>query len=356
MAGEQRTLTFPDAFVWIDVVNPTKKQLDTLAKQYNLHATSVKDCLEPEHLPKFERINGVNFFILRAFDEHASITCDTVQELTRKIAIFSGEKFLITVHRKDQAFLKALRERWQDRVSELSIAKATPPDTTHDGVGEVGPLPQPKATVLSDIIKESFYTFEKPIDDGLDRLEEFEMSIFAAEGAKPFKLRDGYYLKRKAFVFKRILRYSQDVLTKISISGDPGAAPFYQDLRETLDGIYFYSDELLENVNSLLNLHISLSSQITNEASLRTNEVVRVLTVFSIFFMPLNFIAGIYGMNFEYMPELRHHNGYFIVLFTMVAVAIGIYSWLHSKGWLHRRDFALSTKVPDVKLPAVDEI
>lgn len=332
MAGEQKVITFPDSFVWIDVVNPSKKQLDTLAKEYQLHATSVKDCLDPEHLPKFERIGAVNFFILRAFDDNSSPTCDTVQELTRKIAIFTGDKFLITVHRKDQAFIKTLREKWETQAGD-----------TH-----AGPV---RAMVLSDIIRESFYSFEKPIDAGLDQLEGFEMAIFGAEGTKPFKLKGGYYLKRKAFVFKRILRYSQDVLTKISASGDPGAAPFYQDLRETLDGIYFYADELLENVNSLLNLHISLASQTTNEASLRTNEVVRVLTIFSIFFLPLNFIAGIYGMNFDYMPELRHESGYFVVLACMLAVAISIYSWLHSKGWLHRRDFA----VHNVKTPTSPE-
>lgn len=333
MAGEQKIITFPDSFVWIDLVNPSKRQLDALAKEYQLHATSVKDCLDPEHLPKFERIGSVNFFILRAFDDSSSTTCDTVQELTRKIAIFSNEKFLITVHRKDQLFIKMLREKWEAQKND-----------THPG-----PV---RAVVLSDIIRESFYSFERPIDQGLDKLEEFEMAIFGAEGTKPFKLKEGYYLKRKAFVFKRILRYSQDVLTKISSHGDVHSAPFYQDLRETLDGIYFYADELLENVNSLLNLHISLASQTTNEASLRTNEVVRVLTIFSIFFLPLNFIAGIYGMNFDYMPELRHKSGYFVVLAAMLAVAIGIYSWLHSKGWLHRRDFSMS----NVKTPTSPEV
>lgn len=336
MTGEKTIITFSDSFVWIDIVNPSKQDLDALAKEYHLHPTSVKDCLEPQHLPKFERIGAVHFIILRAFDDDASRTCDTVQELTRKIAIFSGEKFLITVHRKDQAFIKTLREKWQAHARDT----------------QAGPA---HAFVLGDIIRASFYSFQTPIDHGLDQLEEFEMSIFGAEGTKPFKLKEGYYLKRKAFVFKRILRYSQDVLTKISVSGDASTAPFFQDLRETLDGIYFYTDELLENINSLLNLHISLSSQITNEQSLRTNEVMRVLTIFSIFFLPLNFIAGVYGMNFEYMPELHHKSGYFIVLAVMFTVAVGIYLWLRNKGWLHRRDFTVS-KPKKSMLPEAAEI
>jgi magnesium transporter len=316
MAGDVSTLTFPNNFVWIDMTNPTRRELDAIAKQYQLHSTSVKDCLDPEHLPKFEKFPQFNFTILRAFDEKSTPQCDTVQELTRKIAIFSSDKFIITVHRKDQPFLAALRAKWAERVATKQL------DNT--------------AAVLSDILHDVFLSYEKPIDEGLTNLEGYEMGIFGAEGTKPFRLKDGYYLKRRAFVFKRILRYSQDVLTRLQASGDVGAAPFYQDLRETLDGTYFYADELLESINGLLNLHISLSSQKTNEASHRTNEVVRVLTIFSVFFMPLNFIAGIYGMNFEHMPELKHEHGYFVVLGLMFAICIIIYLWFRNKGWLNR--------------------
>ncbi len=318
MAGESFLLTFPDQFQWLDVVNPTKKELDSLAKQYGLHPSSVKDCLDPDHLPKFERINNHNFFIIRTYDQGSSGECDTVQELTRKVAFFSSDKFLITIHRKDQPFIKTLREKWRLLVESGDLNTA--------------------GTVLSDFLKEGFLTFEKPIDDALDNLEAFEMSIFSAQGAKPFHLQDGYFLKRRSFVFKRILRYSQDVLTKLSAAGDRGETPFHQDLRETLDGLFFYADELLENVNSLLTLHISLSSQKTNEASHRTNEVVRVLTIFSIFFLPLNFLTGLYGMNFEYMPELHTEHGYPIVLGTMAIISVSFFFWFHKKGWLHRRD------------------
>lgn len=316
MAGEISTLTFPNQFVWIDLTNPTKKEVEAIAKQYQLHATSVKDCLDPEHLPKFEKFPHFNFTILRAFDEKSTPHCDTVQELTRKLAIFSSEKFIITVHRKDQPFIASLRAKWAQRVAENKLDS--------------------NSAVLGDILHDVFLTYEKPIDDGLTLLENYEMGIFGAEGAKPFKLKEGYYLKRRAFVFKRILRQSQDVLTRLTASGDIGAAPYYQDLRETLDGVLFYADELLESINGLLNLHISLSSQKTNEASHKTNEVVRVLTIFSVFFMPLNFIAGIYGMNFENMPELRHEHGYHFILGLMFAVCLIIYLWFRSKGWLHR--------------------
>jgi magnesium transporter len=76
-----------------------------------------------------------------------------------------------------------------------------------------------------------------------------------------------------------------------------------------------------------MNLYLSLSSQ-------RTNEAMRVLTVFSAFFLPLTFIAGVYGMNFEYMPELTWKLGYPGAMAAMVLISVGIYFWFKRKGWI----------------------
>jgi magnesium transporter len=74
-------------------------------------------------------------------------------------------------------------------------------------------------------------------------------------------------------------------------------------------------------------MYMSFSAQ-------RTNDVMKVLVVFSAFFLPLTFIVGIYGMNFDYMPELRQHWGYPMVLFVMVLITIAIYAWFRRKRWL----------------------
>jgi magnesium transporter len=91
--------------------------------------------------------------------------------------------------------------------------------------------------------------------------------------------------------------------------------------------MHFYADELLDDVNNLLSMHIALAAH-------RTNEVVRVLTIFSVFFLPLTFIVGVYGMNFRFMPELQHPWGYPVVLGAMGIVTLAIYLWFRSRGWL----------------------
>lgn len=308
------TIVLPTGFKWIDIVGPKKADIEKIAQEYDLHNTSVQDCLDPEHLPKFERHPSYNFMILRAFDDRCSNDADTVQELTRKIAIFYTDKLLVTIHRKDQAFLSQLRERWQKQI-----------ETQENFTGPI---------ILYDLLKSVFLTYELPIDTGLTQLEEYEMQIFKAPGKPQFSLENGYYLRRAAFVFKRVLHMSGDALNKLSSAEVFIKTPYYQDLRETLDSLYFYSEELNEHTHSLLNLYLSMEQKKTSDASHRTNEVMRVLTIFSVFFMPLNFIASIYGMNFENMPELKMEYGYFLILSLMFVTSLTIYIWFRGKKWL----------------------
>jgi magnesium transporter len=299
-------------FRWIDVVDPRREELHGIAERFSLHPTSIQDCLEPEHLPKFEQIGATTFLILRAYDDACSPEGDTIQELTRKVAIFCRDDVLITIHRKDQAYLDEIRARWTGRAGGISS--------------------QDRFRILREILRGAILSFEKPIDAADQDLESMETRIFTGT-APAGAVEQGYYVKRKASVYKRLLRMSLDLLPKLNAS-DESSAPFLQDLRESAERLFFYADELAENANNLLNLHISLSSQRTNEASHRANEVMRLLTLFSVFFLPLNFIAGIYGMNFQHMPELGWELGYPAVLLLMLAVAVGIFLWFRRKGWL----------------------
>jgi len=105
------------------------------------------------------------------------------------------------------------------------------------------------------------------------------------------------------------------------------ASTHFNQLKDEILGLQTNTRHVVDNVANLLNVYISLSSQ-------RTNEVVRVLTVFSVFFMPLTFIVGIYGMNFDFMPELRWPFGYLYAMGLMVFVTFIIYLWFKKKGWL----------------------
>jgi magnesium transporter len=287
---------------WVDVNNPTWEDFQSIAEKYQLHPASVHDSLQPEHLPKYEVIDETVFSIIRIFDKEVGPEGDTVQDLTNKIAIFYNDQVLITVHRDKYAFLENLKK---------SQAKTGHCETPFH--------------LFIQIFKEVLLSFEKPALKLAADLDFFESKVFLKRH-KQYTLTDGmYWLKRKAEVSKRVLQLSKTVLDNVNRESKPD--PQVQDLMDLYLRVLTMYEEIDNSTTNLLNIHIGLASQ-------RTNEVMRVLTIISVFFMPLTFIVGIYGMNFKYMPELESRAGYPLTLLAMLLLTIIIFAWFKKRGWL----------------------
>lgn len=295
---------------WIDIIEPTKESLQELSLQLQFPMKTLETCLDPEHLPRFESIGNFTFLIIRIYDDKQNANADTVQELTTKLALLISKEYVVTIHRLDQEFIHKLRCQC------VETSKLTDPKD-----------------LIKEIISLSILSYDQPLAQLETKTEAFEETILKFKKTHKV-LKEGFLLKRKASVFKKILKLSADIINKLVSKTDFISADF-QDLRDSMDTLLFYTDDVIDNVTNLLNLHIAFVSQKTNEASYKTNEVMRTLTIFSIFFLPLNFIAGIYGMNFEIMPELKNPNGYYYVLGSMCFIAVGIFFWLLRKGWVH---------------------
>jgi magnesium transporter len=276
----------------------------------------VQDCLQPEHLPKFEVFESYTFVVLRAWDEEAPVNATTVQEVTRKTAVFQADSFLITIHRTEQRWLSRLEERLAATLVEKRRTK-----NGRDGAG---------LYVLSQLLDGAVDTYLKPLEAVEARLDAFEQKVFVERtiGSRHFRgeLREIRSAKRQVTLAKRLLWRMLDVSHRLT----PNAAklaPIYRDVQENIESYHFYADELLDDANTLLNVQLSLASH-------RSGEVMRILTLFSAFFLPLTFIVGIYGMNFDFMPELRTRWGYPVVLIGMALVSLGIYYWFRRRGWM----------------------
>ncbi len=107
----------------------------------------------------------------------------------------------------------------------------------------------------------------------------------------------------------------------------PEVLPFLRDLYDHVIQASDAAEMLRENLNALLDVHLSLTSN-------RMNQVMKVLTVIATIFIPLTFLAGVYGMNFEYMPELKQPWGYPAALGVMALVAVAMLRWFKRRGWL----------------------
>jgi magnesium transporter len=295
---------------WIDLVDPSREELREVADRFGLFPTLVEDSLQPDHLPKYEKVVDTVFMIVRAHDERCAHDSSTVQELTRKVAIFCGPGFLVTVHRRDQPYLDAIRQEYQTRAA----------------AGDRGPHNNGLAPqILIDLVNAAVDTFEAPLEAAESTLDSQEDTLFSTSDVAGV-LRDIHQCKHQINVYKRILWHTLSAVVKLVPASEP-SAPLYQDLRENVENMHVFADELLDDANNLLNLQLGLAAH-------RTNQIVRVLTLFSVFFMPLTFIVGVYGMNFRYMPELTSRWGYPAVLSFMALVSLAIYLWFRRRGWL----------------------
>ena len=288
---------------WLDVVNPSHEELHGLAFTWGLHPKTVEDCLEPEHLPKYENVGGKSFALFRLFDDGARVESNTVQSITRKLAIFFGPDFVITVHRSKLAGLNGVKEKWHATSQKKVLAQA----------------------VLADCINIVAVSFDAPLEKAENLIDKIENNVFSNRTVAG-QIKKVHFLRRRVSIFRRMLWHGLNVCKQIPAQSAE-EAPLLQDVRENLDEYYHYSDTLLEDMNALLSIQLSLDAN-------KTNTIMRILTVFSMFFMPLTFIVGIYGMNFRRMPELEWAWGYPATLVLMAAITVMIFFWFKRRGYL----------------------
>jgi len=289
-------------FEWLDVTNPSMDELREIARKYNLHESSVNDCLQPDHLPKYEIVGneGDIFIILRLHSSDVTSQADTVRELTDQISIFVKEERIITIHKNEWTQADKIKEEYMSSEDCKSVHH-----------------------ILNEIIKTGLATYDDHASRLNREIEFFETNMFLKNRKKSL-LEAMYYLKRKVDVTRRILILTFEIVDKID--NQPGNT-YTRDTRDLYVKLHSIYDSLFENTNQLLSIYFSLSSQ-------RTNEIIRVLTIFSVFFMPLTFIVGIYGMNFEFMPELKLKYGYPGVMILMGVITGCIYYWFKKREWL----------------------
>jgi len=297
-------------FKWIDIEGPSQQDFVNLATEFDLPLQPLANCLDPEHLPRADFFGDTAFLILRHHDVHAKESAYSMQALTTKLVFAVGKDYVLTIHRAPIPTIS-------DRIEKCNFENLS------------------LINFLRSMINGVILSFDRPVEELKAKTEVIEGRVFALRRRNI--LREGYKIKRKVSTYRKVFKFTLDVLMKLKLRTE-FPIDDVSEIREPLDRLIFYTDNMYEEITGLLNLHLSLMSQKTNEASFKTNEIMRILTVVSIFFLPLNFIAGVYGMNFENMPELKHEHGYFVTLGLMFFIAIAILAWISRKGWLKKED------------------
>lgn len=291
----------PLPYKWNDVLSPTAAQLEQLAQEYKLPRHLLFSALEPDHMPSYQIGEGYVFLVIRAYDAKSHDRADTVHELTRKLIVFYGEDWILTLHRTQMSWMMDVEQDMKDCAPLKDVAM-----------------------VVDSLVMAALNTYELPIEGLTNRIDSYEDAVFMSRRSDAAINKEMFYLKRKVMVLRRLIKYMVDVTALL-----PDVRPHtgYHELQYMASKLSFRYDELVEMVSSLMSLNISMSDH-------RTNEAMRLLTVISVLFMPITFLAGVYGMNFNRMPELEAPYGYPIVLSVMAACVVVLYFWFKRRGWL----------------------
>lgn len=290
-------------FSWFDVVEPRSDDFETLTSKFNLPYLLVQDTLRPEHLPKYESADDGHFLMMRSYDVDSGAGATTVQELTRKIALYISEDRLVSIHRVELDYIQKIAERC--RKSEM---------------------PKTIQGLIHQIVLGVIRTYEEPIEKLQTIYDDLETDVLSKR-CEQLDLSKIYLFRRQLFVIKRILKQTNDSLYRSKDMWEEYPS-MLQDLKENIDQLYFQLDEVSDNFEHLFQLHIALNDE-------RANQVMKVLTVFSSILLPLNFVASFYGMNFEHIPGLHSVAALGWVVVLMVAMSLAAIWFFKRKGWVN---------------------
>ena len=294
------------ALFWLDMAQPTAEDENVLLNVFHFHPLTVEDCRENRHYPKIEEFPGYLYFIVHG------VRADTSSDRFNTIELdgFLGPNYVITYHHDEFRSINAVKQLIR-----------TSPVACRRGPGHL----------LHQILDRIVDFYSPVLDDFDNRIDELEAKIFTGRHPNNEMLSDIMNIKRSVLRLRRISVKQLDILHRIS-RGEfdliaPSLLPFYRDIYDHLVRVTDLAESYRDLITGLLDAHLSVVSN-------RLNEVMKVLTIFSAIMLPLTFIVGVYGMNFDFMPELRSRYGYFVVWGVMIVVASGMLLFFWNKGWL----------------------
>jgi len=306
--------------VWVDFYVPTEAdriEADwVLENVFKFHYLTIEDARETRNQPKVEAFPDYLFFIVHGVKSETNSSNFATKELDG----YLGKNFVVTYHLEEFRSIDKVKRH----VSESSYS-----------------CQRGAAYLLHQILDELVDLYMPVVDDFDNSISDLEDRIFQMKRGSNKILEEIMNLKRAVARLKRISSKQLEVLYKMSHGNfpliDEHIQPFYRDVHDHLQRISDLAENYRDLVSGLLDVHFSVIAN-------KTNEVMKVLAVFSAIMLPLSLIAGIYGMNFENMPELKTEYGYYATIGLMFVVAIGLLIYFWRKGWIGYQELE---KIPD---------
>jgi magnesium transporter len=288
---------------WINIDGLHEPNLiEKIQEHFNLHSLLIDDIFNDQR-PKAEEYDDYLFFTLKMLYGINGNDIDYEQ-----ISFVLGSNYLISFQEKEGDIFDPFRERI--RLNQGKVRKRKADYLLYR---------------LIDIIVDSYYTI---LDSIGERIEETEEEVHNNPSPKTFQTIQA--IKKELIFLRKAVYPLRDALSRVMKNE-------YEFIEE--ENIRFYSDvydhviHLIDSLETYKDLTSSLMDIHINTMNTRMNEVMKVLTIISTIFIPLTFIVGVYGMNFDYMPELRWHWGYISVWGIMIMIVAGMLRFFRYKKW-----------------------
>ena len=289
--------------VWVDVSDPTSLDFDNLARQFGFHPLSIEDCRHQHQRPKVEEFPGYYFIVL-----YEAVLNDVGRLQLGELGIFLGKNYLVTVHSEPIRAIQTAERLWRSWT-----------DLAERGTGLL-------AYLLIDAVVDDYLPLLDTVSDRMDSLEDRIFADFQDESLEEiFRIKKELLLLRRAVtplrdVFNTLLRREQPIFSRETHT-------YFQDVFDHLIRVADTIDTLRDMIGSMMDAYLSISGN-------RMNLVMKRLTSIATILMSVTLVAGIYGMNFDYMPELKWRFGYVGALLSMLVVGLAIYSHFRRIKWL----------------------
>ena len=291
---------------WINIDGIHEVQIiEKIGKHFNIHPLILEDILNTGQRPKMEDFEDYIFLVVKMFyyDERDS------EIKMEQVSLILGSNFVISFQEREEDVFNPIRERIRNHKGRIRRMKA-------DYLGYA----------LLDTIVDNYFIILEKIGEDIENMEEELVTR-----PTPETLQTIHNLKRELIVLRKSIWPLREVVNSL----ERGESPLINEATGVyLRDVYDHTIQVIDTIETFRDMVSGMLDIYLSSISNKMNEVMKVLTIIATIFIPLTFVAGLYGMNFEFMPELKWRWGYFVALLVMAAVVAGMTFYFRRKKWL----------------------
>jgi magnesium transporter len=290
---------------WININSIQNVEvIETIGKYFDIHPLVLEDLMSVNQRPKMENYDSYSFIVLRML----KVDEDNNQINDEQVSLIVGNNFVISFQEEGDV-LDSIRNRIRENKGIIRKQKS-----------------DYLAYALIDTIVDNYFVILEKIEDETERIEE-DLSLIASNKS----LQEINILKRQIISIRKAIWPLREFIGSIS---KEESAIFSKNTIIYMRDVYDHTIRLIDMVDTLREVISDLTNLYLSSVSNRMNEIMKVLTIISTIFIPMTFLAGVYGMNFEFMPELRYRWGYPATLVVMLGIGIVMLTYFRKKRWL----------------------